>query len=506
MLQAYLNDRVNGRALMMAGAGLLAVAASSPVFAQDGSAADTQVSTASAECVDADNNGVCDLDAANGAQDKVGAIVVTGSRIRSPQITSTVPVTAFGGDNIYKSAEHNLGEALNELPALRSTYAQSNPGLGIGVAGLNLLDLRGLGIQRTLVLVDGRRHVPSDLQVTASAVDINTIPTDLVERVDVVTGGNSAVYGSDAIAGVVNFIMKKDFDGLVVRGGAGVPGYGAGANYFASVTGGKNFADGRGNISASFEFTRQDRLFASQVPWRQNSYGFVTTEVDPSGQRSDGIPDRSFFTDIRNSTITRTGLVSFPQSTPNASCGGTNLVGSPYNCDYIFQPDGTLVPVTFDKRSGTAVYSGYIGGNSETGNEGRQVSVYPYSERYVGSVMGHFSFSNSFELFGSAKWAHIRSIGSNSGPAFDQGQYITFNDPRSQFRLDNPFLKAQARQTIVNALLASGNNNGLINIFGPLSASDLAAIDDGSYRFEFARSFEDLGIRDEDATRAPIAL
>jgi len=427
------------------------------------------------------------------------AIVVTGSRIRAPQLESTVPVTNFGADQIYQRSTPNLGEALNELPSLRSTFSQSNPGLGIGVAGLNLLDLRGLGVTRTLVLVDGRRHVPSDLQNTASAVDINTIPEQLVERVDIVTGGNSAVYGSDAIAGVVNFIMKKDYDGLGIRGGIGTPDYAAGDNEFISVVAGKNFAGGRGNIAASFDYTRQARVFASDVPWRRESNGFLTVDTDPTGP--DGIADAAFFHDIRNSTISRTGLISFPQNTPQARCGGASLTGAPFNCDYIFTPSGDLVPITFTGRTGTAPYSAYIGGNSETGNEGREVSVYPRSERYVANIMGHYEFSPAAEFFFEGKYARVRSVGSNSGPAFDQGQFITFVDPRSQMRLDNPFLSAQARQTITNQLLASGNNNGLINIFGPLTAGDLAAIADGSYRFEIARAFEDLGIRDEDALR-----
>src|SRR5881296_1028897 len=104
-----------------------------------------------------------------------------------------------------------------ELPQLRSTYSQQNPGTGIGIAGLNLLDLRGLGPKRTLVLVNGRRHVAADILSSASVPDVNTISTDLIERVDIVTGGNSAVYGSDAVAGVVNFILRRDFDGVQVR-------------------------------------------------------------------------------------------------------------------------------------------------------------------------------------------------------------------------------------------------------------------------------------------------
>ncbi|MGN6497967.1 MAG: TonB-dependent receptor domain-containing protein, partial [Tsuneonella sp.] len=493
-----------GKASLYVTAGVFALgvaATATPAFAQD-----TTPTTTSGQCADVDSDGVCDTPTnADGTKpEQTNAIVVTGSRIRSPNITSTVPVTNFGGDQIYQQSTHNLGEALNELPALRSTYAQSNPGLGIGIAGLNLLDLRGLGIQRTLVLVDGRRHVPGDLQATASAVDINTIPTDLVERVDIVTGGNSAVYGSDAIAGVVNFIMKKDFEGIVVRGGAGTPEYGAGANYFASATAGMNFGDGRGNIAASFEYTRQNRLFASQVPWRRNRADFLTTSLDPidpatgTRVRSDGTPDTTFFTDIRSGSIARTGLVTFRQKTANPACGGSSLTGAPFNCDYIFQADGTLVPVSgFSGRYGTARYSSYVGGNAETGREGRAQSIYPESTRYVANLTGHYAFSDAFEVFGDFKYARVRSVGSNSGPAFDQGYFVTFADQRSAFRLDNPFLSPQARQVITTQLLATGLNSNLLNAI-PV---DPAAVADGSYRFSIAKNFEDLGIRDEDALR-----
>src|SRR5207253_8265992 len=110
-------------------------------------------------------------------------------------------ITSISGEEVIQQSDVNVGETLNNLPQLRSTFAQSNPGLGIGIAGLNLLDLRGLGTQRTLVLVNGRRHVPADILNNAVSPDVNSIPNDLIERIDIVTGGNSAVYGSDAIAG-----------------------------------------------------------------------------------------------------------------------------------------------------------------------------------------------------------------------------------------------------------------------------------------------------------------
>ncbi|MFD2578307.1 TonB-dependent receptor plug domain-containing protein [Novosphingobium colocasiae] len=125
--------------------------------------------------------------------------------------------------------------------------------------GTNFLNLRNLGADRTLVLVDGRRHVSGS--PGTAAVDINTIPTDLVERVDVLTGGVGAIYGADGVSGVVNFIMKKDFDGLNLRAQNTISQRGDAGQRFGAATFGKNFADGRGNITVAYEFNETDRFF-----------------------------------------------------------------------------------------------------------------------------------------------------------------------------------------------------------------------------------------------------
>ncbi|MGB7408189.1 MAG: TonB-dependent receptor [Pontixanthobacter sp.] len=425
----------------------------------------------------------------------IDPIVVTGSRIRRPELSSTAPVTTFSGDQIYKQSENNVGELLNDLPALRQTVSQSNPGLSIGIAGLNLLDLRGLGTRRTLVLVNGRRHVAADISSTASAVDINSIPSALIERIDVVTGGSSAVYGSDAIGGVVNFILKDDYDGIELRAGAGLPDYGAGANYFVSGLVGTNFADDRGNIAVAGEYTRQNRIFASDVPWRRRVDGFARTNVDDNG-RFDGIPDSTFVRDLRTGTISRNGLVGFPQSEARDECGGSTLNGTPFNCNFVFLPNGQLVPQTFTARSSTSQFGGFIGGNGDTGNEGIQTSVFPLSERYVANLLASFEFSEAFEVFAEAKYVRAKTQGSNSGPAFAQGRF-TYSDPRARARLDNPFLSEQARELVTTELVRGGVVNDLI-AGGPI---DLDAVADGSQRFTVNRSFEDLGSRDEDTVR-----
>jgi outer membrane receptor protein involved in Fe transport len=186
-------------------------------------------------------------------------IVVTGSRIRRPNLESTVPITSVGAQDIVGVGQISVGDQLNQLPQLRATFSQANSTRFIGTAGQSFLDLRGLGTERTLALVNGRRFVS-----TAPGTfrwDVNNVPADLIERVDVVTGGNSAIYGSDAVAGVVNFVLRRQFDGLQLRGQGGVSSEGDSGSYFVSGMAGKNFAEGRGNITFAAEYANQNALY-----------------------------------------------------------------------------------------------------------------------------------------------------------------------------------------------------------------------------------------------------
>jgi outer membrane receptor protein involved in Fe transport len=456
-------------------------------------------------------------------------IVVTGSRIRRPNLESVVPVTSIQGEQFFQTGQTSVGDALNDLPQLRSTFAQQNPGLGIGIAGLNLLDLRGLGTVRTLTLVNGRRHVGADILNNAVSPDINTIPNDLIDRVDIVTGGNSAVYGSDAIAGVVNFILKRDFQGLQVRvqGADSEDNYGA--NYIASAVWGTNFNGGRGNITLDAEYAHQDRVFASDIPWMRQNNGFVVVDVDPGGlpNGTDGFPDRIFIKNISSASINPNGLVPITQNSsltgnPNPLCGrgiGTTngaggigsgaTAGTAYNCTYIFTPDGRLVQQT-GTRAGSGIIGSIIGGNGQTGREGQTVSVLPKQDRINLNLLAHYTVSDAFEPFIEAKWNRIHTRGNNAGPSFIQGTTGGF-DSRQQIRLDNPFLDPADRTTIANALLASGCRPSLSGVCTTtplpgqatnlLTATDIANINNGSFRFVDARNLIDAGIRDEDFVR-----
>jgi outer membrane receptor protein involved in Fe transport len=456
--------------------------------------------------------GTCTPTDATGGSSDQGGILVTGTRIRRPNLESTVPITSISGEAIIQGGDMNVGETLNELPQLRSTFAQQNPGLGIGIAGLNLLDLRGLGTQRTLVLVNGRRHVPADILNNAVSPDINTIPNDLIERVDIVTGGNSAIYGSDAIAGVVNFILRRDFEGLQVRGHAGIQEAGYGGNQYVSAMYGMNFADGRGNVTLHGEYAHQERIFASDIPWFRQNNGFLVTDVDVAGlpANSDNFPDRSFFRDIRSASIYYGGLVPITQRAGAAGCGvgiaATNgqptNTGTPYNCTYLFTPQGRLIQQT-GTRLGQGIIGSIVGGNGQTGREANLVSVLPFLERFNFNLLAHYQFSDAFEIFAEAKYNRVNALGNNAGPSFIQGTGGTL-DFRERVRLDNPFLNPADRATLAALILAADCDTSLTvacPAAGNLSAAQEAQVAAGTYRFVVSRLLADVGLRDENFQR-----
>ncbi|MEA3012673.1 MAG: hypothetical protein QOD42_1218 [Sphingomonadales bacterium] len=480
----------------------LSMAFATPAFAQD----DDQICTpAEAEA------GTCQLtDSGGAAPTAQNEVTVTGSRIRRPGVESVVPVTSIGGEEFFQQGQNNVGDSLNELPQLRTTFGQQNSGRFLGTTGLNLLDLRGLGTQRTLVLVNGRRHVPADILGNGVSPDVNTIPNDLIERVDLVTGGNSAIYGSDAIAGVINFILRRDFEGLQIRGQAGISGEGYGGNQYVAAMYGINFADGRGNVTIHAEYAHQDRVFGSDIPFLRRVDGFLAVDSDPAGtpQGSDGFPDRVFFRDIRLANINVNSQIAFTQrapggvANPNPAQCGTGFNGTPYNCVFQFSRDGTSLFQQTGSRVGTGPIGSFIGGNGLTGREENGLSVLPRQNRYNANLLAHYSFSDALEIFLEAKYVRVDTIGQNSGPAFIQGS--TIDGSRERVRLDNPFLSPAERTQITNLLLFYNTNPGLSNAGStavPLTATQLANIASGAFRVPIQRNFLDLGIRDESSRR-----
>jgi outer membrane receptor protein involved in Fe transport len=223
--------------------------------------------------------------------DDVEEIVVTGSRIaRDPNVGANVPVQSLSSQDIQLAGDVDLGEVLNDMPSLLGSNTASNSISGIfgtgsgetaGTAevGETILQLRGLGVERTLVLVNGRRHVAG--VGGSQAVDIGSIPQQLVERVDVLTGGASAIYGADAVTGVVNFILKDDYEGLNFNVAGGMSGEGDAENYSVSALYGVNFADDRGNLTFSADYTKRQKLLNGDRSWSRNN-GVASDDQNPA--------------------------------------------------------------------------------------------------------------------------------------------------------------------------------------------------------------------------------
>jgi len=201
------------------------------------------------------------------AADRVQEIVVTGSRIARRDYTADSPVLTVSDQALTTTSGVAIESKLNQLPQF--TPAQTAFASGPGQSGQATLNLRGLGDYRNLILLDGKRLQPSSGRVT---VDINTLPQSIIDNVEVITGGASAVYGSDAISGVVNFKLKHNFQGLEVNASSSISDQGDAWERQAGVLLGGNFADDRGNAMIAFDYTKRGASFQRDRSFYQDSF------------------------------------------------------------------------------------------------------------------------------------------------------------------------------------------------------------------------------------------
>ncbi len=204
---------------------------------------------------------------------EIEEVVVTGSRIKRADLESVSPLAVVGSEEFTISGNLNVEQKLAELPLTLPAFGPSSNNPGDGTARV---DLRGLGTSRTLVLVNGRRFLPS---TQTGVVDLNTIPGTLIKQVDIVTGGASAVYGSDALAGVVNFQMIDDFEGAEITSLYDVSGENDAEKFNIDLTLGANFADGRGNATIYTSYAKREALFQGERDFSR----FALTDANPAG-------------------------------------------------------------------------------------------------------------------------------------------------------------------------------------------------------------------------------
>ncbi|WP_235600788.1 MULTISPECIES: TonB-dependent receptor domain-containing protein [unclassified Sphingobium] len=350
-------------------------------------------------------------------------IVVTGTRIQRSDYDLANPLVSVTAEQLEQSGNIQIIDTLAQNPALLNSsggYRTAGSESDFGAVGVALLDLRGLGENRTLTLINGRRHVAS-ISGTA-AVDINTIPTDLIEGVDVLIGGASAIYGADGVSGVVNFRLKRDFDGLKASGQIGISSRGDAGQRYGSLTYGKNFAGGRGNIALSYEFREQDRVSSFDRARTGNPlkhYGIVRNPADFPDDPA--VPDRIPMNDLRYADSSPDGAVVLNV----ADCLDEDIG----ICDPVFTGSGKA----YDRGTLLPSSGGLTQGGDSTPLAGYQGDLQAYNRVHNFNLFSHYDLSDAVSFFFEAKYVRNRTF-TLAQPSFDFFTYLTPENPYLQDR------------------------------------------------------------------------
>jgi outer membrane receptor protein involved in Fe transport len=337
-------------------------------------------------------------------------IVVTGTRVVRDGFQSPTPLTVLTSEDIENtSPTNNIADFVNQLPQLAGSTKPANSRLNIsnGSAGINALNLRNLGEGRTLILIDGRRSVGSTI---FGWVDINNIPQALVDRVEVVTGGASSAYGSDAVAGVVNFVLNKKMTGLRLEGDMGITTVGDNFNYSGSVAGGTAFAGGRGHVIFSAEIAHQDGIFSvdpNDRPW--NHRGYLAFQ-NPDYVVGNGLPQFITF---------RRGAGQTNQAPGGFITGSTGTVANALRGRF-FGQNGQVIPfqyggVNSPRLGGAAAPTRTVGGDFRLNDSGRRIGLTPKDDRYGFFGRASFEVADGIELFAEGSYNH-QEVLFNAGP------------------------------------------------------------------------------------------
>ena len=347
-------------------------------------------------------------------------IVVTGSLIRRPNNTAVSPIVSVGADTIKEAGTPNLSDALNQFPSFTTAGNAATGGQGTG--GRASINLHGLGSNRNLVLLDGKRLPLSDVN---GNVDINIIPESIIGGIDVITGGASAVYGSDAMSGVVNFKIMRDFEGVRADTQYNISERGDAAKFNASLAFGTKFAEGRGSLLAAFSYTTQDPIQGSA---------------------------RSFFNDKVPSSFIGTGtFVPSATNAPDATViqnvfttygitGARNpLLNLGFNNDRsLFVQTGA---VNYRGDNGTNGY-GIIGSNVRM-PVGQQLQVLNALDRKTAFVKGDFELTPDLTAYGQFLFVDL-TVNTESGGSLTQFPTLT------TVPVTNPFIPADLRTILAS--------------------------------------------------------
>lgn len=338
----------------------------------------------------------------------VQEFVVTSSRIDRAGFEAPTPTTVVGAAELREGARPNIAAVLNDLPQFRATFNPGNTAVSANLSGSQSADLRGLGATRTLVLLNGHRFVGDS--------DLNTVPFDLVERVEVVTGGASAVWGSGAIAGVVNVILNDRLEGGQISAQTGISSRGDGQEYRVGARYGKIFAGGRGHVMGDVEYYYNEGIFP--ITQRKNVGGWAVL-ANPNFTATNG----------------QHAFVIAPNVGPtNLSSGG--LIVSGVLAGQTFNPDGTLRPFNFGTLRGPSFSSG---GQQPTADNFRYMTA-PV-KRLNAFVRGSYEVADNIKAAADLRFTTI----------FNQYLFAPDLSAGVTIRNDNAFLPTAVRNALAGA-------------------------------------------------------
>jgi iron complex outermembrane receptor protein len=367
----------------------------------------------------------------------VDEIVVTGTRVVRDGYEAPTPVSVIGIENLQNIATSNLADSINQLPTLvgSSTPSTTATTTTTGTSAINGLNLRGLGTTRTLVLLNGQRTVGS---ILTGVVDVSELPQSLIERVDVVTGGASAAYGSDALSGVVNFVLDTDFTGFKSEVSGGITTYGDAPNYKINMTYGTPFAGGRGHFLLTGEHVWDDGLIVIDRPWNKEGHSYIN---NPAYTATNGQP--------RLLQVKQVGL------SPIIAWGGAlNVPNTHPLYGTAFGPGG----VQYRIAPGDIVDGPIMRGGSWEAQQVapvRGAALVPQQNRQDVFTRASYDVSDTLTVYGHAAWGHLGSY-SSGAPNFFPGNLA--------LRTDNAFLPANLRAALEPAGVTTGFNFGTMNM------------------------------------------
>lgn len=439
-------------------------------FASFAQSAGTTQSTLPVDCVVGDTRPQCDPEADE--TDRGATIIVTGSRIRNPNLTSPEPITTFSSAQLRERNFTNVADALNELPGIRGSVTPAG-GQGFG-QGTNFINILGLGSNRTLTLYNGRRFVSSNVATifanagAGTQVDTNIIPSILVDSISQLNIGGAPIYGSDAISGTIDITLRSRFKGLEVSATSGISEQGDNQNLNFSGIAGRDFLDGRLNITVAAShddlkgMVYNDREFLRRrIGGATNPSAAQSTSLRPGGigaggdgrlnpgygfnnSQTDGNPGTVLIRNVNIPFLTAGGLITATNLAGTDARNPAVPFGVATSNGLQFASDGNLVP--FNQGI-------LFPGTSGSGGDGFRFADYTQitSDLRRTTLNGFITFkaTDEIELFAEGTYFKSRADELTQQPTFNSSLFGGLSGPVN-YSVNNPFLNDQARAQLAS--------------------------------------------------------